>query len=171
MKTLMKNTLAAVMLAGLAVSASAQNFAGKTTQELGQKIANEVMMEVMTEVQKAGDKQPSQEELGKMLGKKMADKMRANLTELKKGATEDCTNLYGQDKASNCACVTDKTDYEGMFVLIEKQMANPQTEMTAEMTAQEKKNEEAYQACDLDIAVMKKASEAMAQEAAKAMAK
>ena len=68
MKTLMKNTLAAVMLAGLAVSASAQNFAGKTTQELGQKIANEVMMEVMTEVQKAGDKQPSQEELGKMLG-------------------------------------------------------------------------------------------------------
>ena len=106
-----------------------------------------------------------------MLGKKMADKMRANLAELKKGATEDCTNLYGQDKASNCACVTDKTDYEGMFALIEKQMANPQTEMTAEMTAQEKKNEEAYKACDLDIAVMKKASEAMAQEAAKAMAK
>ena len=160
MKTLMKNTLAAVMLAGLAVSASAQNFAGKTSQELGQKIANEVMMEIMTEVQKAGDKQPSQEEIGKMLGKKMADKMRANLAELKKGATEDCTNLYGQDKASNCACVTDKTDYESMFVLIEKQMANPQ-----------KKNEETYKACDLDITVMKKASEAMAQEAAKAMAK
>ena len=171
MKTLMKNTLAAVILAGLAVSASAQNFAGKTSQELGQKIANEVMMEIMTEVQKAGGKQPSQEEIGKMLGKKMADKMRANLAELKKGATEDCTNLYGQDKASNCACVTDKTDYEGMFVLIEKQMANPQTEMTAEMTAQEKKNEETYRACDLDIAEMKKASEAMAQEAAKAMAK
>ena len=171
MKNLIKNAIVAAMFTGLAMSASAQNFAGKTSQALGQKIANEVMMEIMTDVQKADDKQPSEEEIGKMIGKKMADKMRANLDELKKGATEDCTNLYGQEKASNCKCAVDKTDYEGMFVLIEKQMANPQPGMTAEMTEQETKNEEVYKSCDLDIAVMKKASEEMAKESAKAMAK
>lgn len=165
MKTLIKNTAAALMLAGLAMSATAQNSTDKTSQTL-QKIANEAMQEIQEEV-KASNKQPSQEELGKKLGKKMTDKMRANLEELKKEATEDCVGLYGQDKASNCQCVTDKSDYEGTFALVEKQMANPQTELKAEAEAQEKKNEEVYKNCGLDFAVVKKAAEKMAKSMAK----
>ena len=166
MKVLMKSALAGLLFAGMTMTASAQAVGGSASQKLGEKIATEIMQEMMTEAQSSG-KQPSPEDFSK----KLIEKMRANLDEMKKGSTEDCVEVYGKDKASNCQCVTDKTDFESIFALMEKQMANPQTEMTAEMTAQEKKNEEAYKACDLDIAVMKKASEAMAQEAAKAMAK
>ena len=67
--------------------------------------------------------------------------------------------MYGKDKASNCQCVTDKTDFENIFALMEKQMANPQAEPKEEIKALEQKTEENYKACDLDITVMKKASE------------
>ena len=117
MKKLMQTSLAAMLLAGIALTATAQNAGlGKKSQEIGLKIGQEVMQEVMKE----GGK-PTPESVAK----KMVEKMRANLDDIKKAGTEDCTTLYGADKASNCQCVTDKTDYEAVFNLMEKQMADP----------------------------------------------
>ena len=161
MKVLIKSALAGLLLAGMTMTASAQAVGGKTSQKLGEKIANEIMQEMKAEAQSSG-KQPSAEDFGK----KLVAKMRANLDEMKKGSTEDCVELYGNDKNSNCQCVTDKTDFENLFALMEKQIANPQAEPKEELKALEQKTEENYKACDLDISVMKKASE----EAMKKMA-
>ena len=115
MKKLMQTSLAAMLLAGAMLTAGAQDIgAGKKSQELGQKIGNEVMTEVMKEAQSSG-KAPTPE----AVGKKMIEKMRANLDDMKKAGTEDCAELYGQDSASKCQCVTDKTDYEAIFALME----------------------------------------------------
>ena len=73
--------------------------------------------------------------------------------------------LYGQDSASKCQCVTDKTDYEAVFALMEKQMANPQAQQTEDTKALEAKTEENYKACDLDFKVMKDATEKTMKEA------
>lgn len=155
MKKLMKNALAGMLLAGMAMTATAQVVGGsKTSQQLGEKIANEVMQEMMAEAQSSG-KQPSPEELGK----KLVGKMRDHLEEMKKGSTEDCIEAYGKEKASNCQCVTDKTDFDSLFSLMEKQMANPKNEMKDEIKALEQKTAETYKACDLDITVMKKSQE------------
>ena len=161
MKVLMKSALAGLLFAGMTMTASAQAVGGNASQKLGEKIATEIMQEMMTEAQNSG-KQPSPEDFSK----KLIEKMRANLDEMKKGSTEDCVEVYGKDKSSNCQCVTDKTDFESIFALMEKQMANPQAEPKEEIKALEQKTEENYKACDLDIAVMKKASE----EAMKKMA-
>ena len=154
MKTLMKGAIAGFLLAGMTITATAQVGGGKTSQQLGEKIANEVLQEMMAETQSSG-KQPSPE----ILGKKMVETMRAHLDEMKKGATEDCTEVYGQDNASNCQCVTDKTDFDAIFSLMEKQMANPKNEMKDEVKALEQKSEETFKACDLDVSVMKKSQE------------
>jgi hypothetical protein len=159
MKKLMQTSLAAMLLAGVVLTASAQATTGKKSQEIGQKIGNEVMEEVMKEAQSSG-KAPSAD----VVGKKMIEKMRANLDDLKKAGTEDCTELYGQDKASNCQCVTDKTDYDVVFAMMEKQMANPQAQPGEELKALEAKTEENYKACDLDIKVMKDATEKAMKE-------
>ena len=113
MKKLMQTSLAAMLLAGVVLTASAQATTGKKSKEIGQKIGNEVMEEVMKEAQSSG-KAPSAD----VVGKKMIEKMRANLDDLKKAGTEDCTELYGQDKASNCQCVTQKTDYDVVFAMM-----------------------------------------------------
>jgi len=160
MKKLMQTSLAAMLLAGVVLTASAQATTGKKSQELGQKIGNEVMTEVMKEAQSSG-KAPTPE----AVGKKMIEKMRANLDDMKKAGTEDCAELYGQDSASKCQCVTDKTDYEAIFALMEKQMANPQAQQTEDTKALEAKTEENYKACDLDFKVMKDATEKAMKEA------
>ena len=95
----------------------------------------------------------------------MIEKMRANLDDMKKAGTEDCAELYGQDSASKCQCVTDKTDYEAVFALMEKQMANPQAQQTEDTKALEAKTEENYKACGLDFKVMKDATEKAMKEA------
>ena len=156
MKKLMQTSLAALLLAGVTLAASAQDVGmGKKSQELGQKIGLEVMQEVMKE----GGK-PTPESVGK----KLVEKLRANQDEMKKAGTEDCTTLYGADKASNCQCVTDKTDYEAVFNLMEKQMADPQNQQTEAVKALEAKAEENYKACDLDIKVAKEAAEKAMKE-------
>ena len=153
MKKLMQTSLAAMLLAGAMLTAGAQDIgAGKKSQELGQKIGNEVMTEVMKEAQSSG-KAPTPE----AVGKKMIEKMRANLDDMKKAGTEDCAELYGQD--------TDKTDYEAVFALMEKQMANPQAQQTEDTKALEAKTEENYKACGLDFKVMKDATEKAMKEA------
>ena len=157
MKKLMQTSLAAMLLAGAMLTAGAQDIgAGKKSQELGQKIGNEVMAEVMKEAQSSG-KPPAPEAVGK--------KMRANLDDMKKASTEDCAELYGQDSASKCQCVTDKTDYDAVFALMEKQMANPQAQQSDEIKALEAKTEENYKACGLDFKVMKDATEKAMKEA------
>ena len=98
------------------------------------------------------------------LGQKI-EKMRANLDDMKKAGTEDCAELYGQDSASKCQCVTDKTDYEAIFALMEKQMANPQAQQTEDTKALEAKTEENYKACGLDFKIMKDATEKTMKEA------
>ena len=161
MKKLMQTSLAAMLLAGAMLTAGAQDIgAGKKSQELGQKIGNEVLTEVMKEAQSSG-KAPTPE----AVGKKMIEKMRANLDDMKKAGTEDCAELYGQDSASKCQCVTDKTDYEAIFALMEKQMANPQAQQTEDTKALEAKTEENYKACGLDFKVMKDATEKAMKEA------
>ena len=50
MKKLMQTSLAAMLLAGIALTATAQNAGlGKKSQEIGLKIGQEVMQEVMKE--------------------------------------------------------------------------------------------------------------------------
>ena len=159
MKVLMKSALAGLLFAGMTMTASAQAVGGNASQKLGEKIATEIMQEMMTEAQSSG-KQPSPEDFSK----KLIEKMRANLDEMKKGSTEDCVEVYGKDKASNCQCVTDKTDYEAVFALMEKQMANPQAQPGEELKALEAKTEENYKVCDLDIKVMKDATEKAMKE-------
>mgnify|MGYP000852218577 FL=1 len=150
MKKLMQTSLAAMLLAGVALTASAQELGmGQKSMALGQKIGQEVMEEVKA----AGKPTPE------AVGKKMVEKLRANLEEMKKAGVEDCTTLYGADKASNCQCVTDKTDYEAMFSLMEKQMANPQTQHTDAINALKSQAEENYKACELDIKVIQEAAE------------
>ena len=144
MKKLMQTSLAAMLLAGIALTASAQELGmGQKSMALGQKIGQEA----------AGKPTPE------AVGKKMVEKLRANLEEMKKAGVEDCTTLYGADKASNCQCVTDKTDYEAMFSLMEKQMANPQTQHTDAINALKSQAEENYKACELDIKVIQEAAE------------
>ena len=76
MKKLMQTSLAALLLAGVTLAASAQDVGmGKKSQELGQKIGLEVMQEVM----KDGGK-PTPESVGK----KLVEKLRANQDEMKK---------------------------------------------------------------------------------------
>ena len=160
MKVLMKSALAGLLFAGMTMTASAQAVGGSASQKLGEKIATEIMQEMMTEAQSSG-KQPSPEDFSK----KLIEKMRANLDDMKKAGTEDCAELYGQDSASKCQCVTDKTDYEAVFALMEKQMANPQAQQTEDTKALEAKTEENYKACDLDFKVMKDAAEKAMKEA------
>ena len=160
MKVLMKSALAGLLFAGMTMTASAQAVGGSASQKLGEKIATEIMQEMMTEAQSSG-KQPSPEDFSK----KLIEKMRANLDEMKKGSTEDCVEVYGKDKASNCQCVTDKTDFESIFALMEKQMANPQAQQTEDTKALEAKTEENYKACGLDFKVMKDATEKTMKEA------
>ena len=160
MKKLMQTSLAAMLLAGAVMTVNAQTAAGKKSQEIGMKIGKEVMEEVMKEAQSSG-KAPTPE----AVGKKMIEKMRANLDDMKKAGTEDCAELYGQDSASKCQCVTDKTDYEAVFALMEKQMANPQAQQTEDTKALEAKTEENYKACGLDFKVMKDATEKAMKEA------
>lgn len=160
MKKLMKTSLAGLLLVGIVLTAGAQSATmGKKSQEIGQKIGNEVMTEVMAEAQSSG-KPPEAE----AIGKKMIEKMRANLDDMKKASTEDCTELYGQDSASKCQCVTDKTDYDAVFAMMEKQMANPQAQQSDEIKALEVKAAENYKACDLDFKVMKDATEKAMKE-------
>ncbi|MDO4643392.1 MAG: hypothetical protein Q4A74_06080 [Cardiobacteriaceae bacterium] len=160
MKNMMKKSVVSLLLLGAMTVVSAQDIgSGKASQELGKKIAMEVMQEIQTEASKSGQ-QPTPEYFGKQL----IVKMREHLDEMKAAGAEDCVELYGKEKSENCSCVTGKTDYEEVFGLMEKSMADPKNDMKAESEALEKKMTEVYKSCDLDIAVAKKAGEDAAKK-------
>ncbi|MDO4644123.1 MAG: hypothetical protein Q4A74_09810 [Cardiobacteriaceae bacterium] len=162
MKNLMKKSIVGLLLAGVMTVTYAQQSMpmGKASKELGEKIAMEAMQDIMQEAAKSG-KEPKPEAVMKA----MVDKMRANVDDMKKAATEDCTTLYGSDKASNCSCVTEKTNYENVFNMMEKAATNPE-DVKKEGEAMQKEVEDIYKACDLDISVSKKAAEEMMKQAA-----
>lgn len=94
-------------------------------------------------------------------------KMRSHLGEFKEAVTGDCVEIYGKEKNSACQCVTDKLDFEANFAVIEKQISGASAEsMEKEINALTKNEEDAYQACGLDIKVSRAADEKAAKAAA-----
>ena len=156
MKKLMQSIFAALLCAGMAITAPAQEADTQVTQKLGEKIAQEIKNE------QAGDKPLS----GAEFNKKLAEKMRAHLGEIRQGSTASCIRLYGDEKSGNCQCVTDKTDFEAAFALLEKYSTHSESEIQDDIRALEQKNEETYKACHLDYDMAKQAS----REAMKKMA-
>ena len=145
MKNLLKNTLVGITLAAMATGA----IAATKSDELAEKIGTELIQEYMS--QASSGKEPTEAEFAQNFMKKM----RSHLGEFKEAVTGDCVEIYGKEKNSACQCVTDKLDFEANFAVIEK-----------EINALTKNEEDAYQACGLDIKISRAADEKAAKAAA-----
>jgi len=157
MKNLLKNTLVGITLAAMTTGA----IAATKSDELAEKIGTELIQEYMS--QASSGKEPTEAEFAQNFMKKM----RSHLGEFKEAVTGDCVEIYGKEKNSACQCVTDKLDFEANFAVIEKQISGATAEsMEKEINALTKNEEDAYQACGLDIKVSRAADEKAAKAAA-----
>ena len=63
----------------------------------------------------------------------------------------DCTIHFGEDKAENCKCAADKTDFDTHINLLEKEMVNPDAAGLAEEQEQWRaKNMQIEKDCGLE---------------------
>lgn len=111
MKKLLQTTLAVIFLAG--ASAYAEDLAESKALIL------EVAKETMQEMQKNMDgKKPTPEELGK----KLMAKLRERMDDFKTAYEGDCVSIHGKDKAKECHCYIEKTDFDEVLKQLEQQM-------------------------------------------------
>ena len=111
MKKLLQTTLAVILLAG--ARAYAEDLAESKALIL------EVAKETMQEMQKNMDgKKPTPEELGK----KLMAKLRERMDDFKTAYEGDCVSIHGKDKAKECHCYIEKTDFDEVLKQLEQQM-------------------------------------------------
>lgn len=137
MKKLLQTTLAVIFLAG--ASAYAEDLAESKALIL------EVAKETMQEMQKNTDgKKNTPEELGK----KLMAKLRERMDDFKTAYEGDCVSIHGKDKAKECHCYIEKTDFDEVLKQLEQQMLNKDQRDEIQKQMGEKENE-IKRACNL----------------------
>lgn len=150
MKTILKPALAALMLASINFTAAAANSNPGPVDTLIEKVGNEILPEVIAEAQASG-KKPTKE----ALAKKFMAKLREHPEELKTAFVEECTSKEGQDKKEACKCAVEKMDMEANLSLMEKEIGNPNADLSAEKAKLDEKNNQVEIACGLSKAPVK----------------
>lgn len=137
MKKLLQTTLAVIFLAG--ASAYAEDLAESKALIL------EVAKETMQEMQKnTNGKKNTPEELGK----KLMAKLRERMDDFKTAYEGDCVSIHGKDKAKECHCYIEKTDFDEVLKQLEQQMLNKDQRDEIQKQMGEKENE-IKRACNL----------------------
>ena len=137
MKKLLQIPLAVILLAS--VNAYAEDLAASKALIL------EAAKETMQELQKdTNGKKPTPE----AVGKKLMAKLRARMDDFKKAYESDCVSAHGKDKAKECKCFIEKTDFDETLKQLEQQMLNKdqRDEIQKQMGEKEK---EIKRACNL----------------------
>lgn len=116
MKKLLKASLVAAVFNIFALSANAENEANATNM-LILDVSQSVMQEIKANV---GEQKLSKIEIAK----KLIAKLRARIVEFKDAYESDCVSKYGKNKISACKCLVEKTNFDEMFNLLEKQMTD-----------------------------------------------
>jgi antigen len=111
MKKLLQIPLAVILIAS--VNAYAEDLAASKALIL------EAAKETMQELQKDTDgKKPTPE----AVGKKLMAKLRARMDDFKKAYESDCVSAHGKDKAKECKCFIEKTDFDETLKQLKQQM-------------------------------------------------
>ena len=136
MKKQLYPMLAALLLAASAIPATAQTAtSGEAT-----------IQELLTESKTSGEKPTKVQIAQKLFGK-----LRENMEAFKTAFVSDCTIHFGEDKAENCKCAADKTDFDTHINLLEKEMVNPDAAGLAEEQEQWRaKNMQIEKDCGLE---------------------
>ena len=100
MKKILKNTLAAILLAGIAIHATT---AAQSKYEILRKL---VATEVMQEMQASGTP-PDEAEMSQ----RVIAKLRVRLDEYNEAMKEDCIRDYGEANQKQCQCIINEVDY------------------------------------------------------------
>lgn len=145
MKKILKNTLAAILLAGIAIHATA---AAQSKYEILRK---QVATEVMQEMQASGTP-PDEAEISQ----RVIAKLRTRQNEYSDAMKEDCIRDYGKANQKQCQCFINKVDYNAHLARMEKALnADPKMRAAEVEKAQQLRQEQemtAIKACDLSIA-------------------
>ena len=119
MKKILKNTLAAILLAGIAIHATA---AAQSKYEILRK---QVATEVMQEMQASGTP-PDEAEMSQ----RVIAKLRVRLDEYNEAMKEDCIQDYGEANQKQCQCIINEVDYGAYLSDLERGLnADPQIRM------------------------------------------
>ena len=94
----------------------------RAAQELSatQKIIFEVAKAVMLELKANTGEKPSKADVAN----KLMTKLRERMDEFKIAYKSECLVTYGENKNSECGCLMEKTDFNEMFDLLEKQLTD-----------------------------------------------
>ena len=145
MKKILKNTLAAILLAGIAIHVTA---AAQSKYEILRK---QVATEVMQEMQASGTS-PNEAEISQ----RVIAKLRIRQNEYSDAMKEDCIRDYGKANQKQCQCFINKVDYNAHLARMEKALnADPKMRAAEVEKAQQLRQEQemtAIKACDLSIA-------------------
>ena len=109
MKKILKNTLAAILLAGIAIHATA---AAQSKYEILRK---QVATEVMQEMQTSGTS-PNEAEISQ----RVIAKLRTRQNEYSDAMKEDCIRDYGKANQKQCQCFINKVDYNVHLARMER---------------------------------------------------
>ena len=142
MKTILKSALAALMLSSINLTAAAANSNPSAVDALIEKVGNEILPEVIAEAQASG-KKPTKEAMAKL---------RQHPEELKTAFIDECTSKEGKDKKEACKCAVEKMDMEANLALMEKEIGNPNADLSAEKAKLDEKNNQVEIACGLSKA-------------------
>lgn len=134
MKKILTAVLAAILFTG--TGAYAEDLAASKALIL--EAAKETAQEIRAN---SGGKKPTQEEIGK----KLMEKLRARKDDFKKAYESDCVDAYGKDKAQECQCYIEKTDFDEALQQLEQQMLDKdkRDEIKKQMGAKEIENKKA----------------------------
>ena len=83
-----------------------------------------------------------------LVGKKLMAKLRARMDDFKKAYESDCVSAHGKDKAKECKCFIEKTDFDETLKQLEQQMLNKDQRDEIQKQMGEKENE-IKRACNL----------------------
>ena len=104
------------------------------------------IQELLAESKASGEKPTKVQIAQKLFGK-----LRENMEAFKTAFVRDCTIHFGEDKAENCKCAADKTDFDTHINLLEKEMVNPDAAGLAEEQEQWRaKNMQIEKDCGLE---------------------
>ena len=141
--------LAALLLAASAIPATAQTATSgemTNTQAFMDKMGEATIQELLTESKTSGEKPTKVQIAQKLFGK-----LRENMEAFKTAFVRDCIIHFGEDKAENCKCAADKTDFDTHINLLEKEMVNPDAAGLAEEQEQWRaKNMQIEKDCGLE---------------------
>ena len=149
MKKQLYQIFATLFLTSASLVTSAQTAtAGKmiSTQAFMDKMGEATIQELLTESKTSGEKPTKVQIAQKLFGK-----LRENMEAFKTAFVRDCIIHFGEDKAENCKCAADKTDFDTHINLLEKEMVNPDAAGLAEEQEQWRaKNMQIEKDCGLE---------------------